>query len=117
MKRTARLIELQNQIGYLVESSTKETKDDIIKLKAHGLYPYGVRHRENDWGKPVTIENNLVTVDHYGYAVFQKPIKFPKRENNLFGEYYTLNNRWSTIHDAETVVSFEKIWKRGMLKC
>lgn len=38
-----------------------------------GLHIYGIRHSDDDWGKPITIEK-FVMVNRYGYIVSQRPL-------------------------------------------
>ena len=38
-----------------------------------GLHIYGIRHSDDDWGKPITIEK-FVMVNRYGYIVSKQPL-------------------------------------------
>ena len=38
-----------------------------------GLHLYGIRHSDDDWGKPITIEK-FVLVNRYGYIVSKQPL-------------------------------------------
>ena len=40
---------------------------------SEGLQLYGIRHSDDDWGKPISVEK-FVMVDRYGYIVSQQPL-------------------------------------------
>jgi len=47
-----------------------------------GLYYYGVRHSDDDWGKPVTIEVN-VRFNFYGTLITDEPLRFPEGKDYI----------------------------------
>lgn len=104
--RNAYLITVQGKKGFYIESPKQESTKDVEILKDAGLYVYSIRH--NDSGTPATLEESMVQVNHSGYAVFTKEIIFPKRNHNNFeksytnviGNYYCLNNQFSSIDYA-----------------
>lgn len=75
--------------GYLAgincQPNSKNTKR--IQLPENsGLYQYDIRHSDEDWGEPATLEK-YVLVNWYGRVISDKEFKLP--ENN--GEYDIIN--------------------------
>lgn len=54
----------------------------------NGQHLYGIRHSDDDWGKPITVEKN-VFVNRYGYIISEQPLdKIVNGEN----KFYELNS-------------------------
>jgi len=62
-----------------------------------GLYYYDIRHSDDDWGDPATVEP-CVVVNHFGTMVTTKPIVFTPNEH---GDQYL------EIEDEEKEKIFE----------
>lgn len=111
MLRRVKETKVQGKKGFYIESSFRDSKNDYNILKESGFYVYGVRYGDN--GKLWTIEDNLCFVNHGGYMVFTRPIKFPVHKNNLYKDsYYCLNNQYSYIDYYERDIDLLKVLTR-----
>lgn len=105
--RTHCEVTVQNKNGIYVDSTRKDSILDIIKLRELGYYAYGIR--ANTSGNLGTLEDGFVHIDQCGYMVFSEPINFPRRKRKEYRDYYTLNNRYSSISHKYV---FEDILKK-----
>ena len=58
-----------------------------FKVK-EGQYYYGIRHSDDDWGKPITVEK-MVLINRYGFIVSQRPLD---KIINTGNKFYNLND-------------------------
>ena len=49
--------------------------------KNNNKHIYGIRHSDNDWSKPSTVEN-FVSVNRWGFLVCDKPLKELKKKDS-----------------------------------
>ena len=61
------------------------------KERTMGKYLYDIRHTDNDWCEPATLEHSVM-VNWVGTLIMDAPIEFPDGENYLSIEDYSYDD-------------------------
>lgn len=77
-------IEFRKRNVYVLEGRISE--EETNKLEKSGLHIYEIRHKEDDWGCPATVEP-AVLVNYYGIMVTKTPFKFNHEEDKWLRLY------------------------------
>lgn len=71
-----------------VEATGILSEERLQRISASDKYVYDIRHSDNDYGEPATIENGVVMVNWFGSFIVDAPIEFPEDVNYLEIEDY-----------------------------
>jgi hypothetical protein len=71
-------VKLHFRKGSIIQSKPVLICGKRENIPKNAPYVYGLRHSDNDWGLPRTIEPE-VYVNRWGYLISQFPIKMPKK--------------------------------------
>ena len=98
-KHTVRQILNDNHVkGIHIKSGNHQKIEGIIseyrldrKNETEGKYIYDIRHTDENWCEPATIENHVI-VNWYGCLITDYPIIFPDESDYLTITDYTLHS-------------------------